>query len=78
MKKLKLVIVLTLIVSFTVSGQIEKVNSQNCVDKISIEPSFIAFTTKKDSNLGEWYKNTFGLKIVKEFDFEAAGRWRQR
>jgi hypothetical protein len=41
----------------------------NCFDNIKIEPSFIGFTEPKKSNLGEWYKNTFGLTTVKEFAF---------
>jgi hypothetical protein len=41
----------------------------NCFDNIKIEPNFIGFTEPKKSNLGHWYKNTFGLTTVKEFAF---------
>jgi hypothetical protein len=66
MKK-TLIIISTLIISFNAIGQKKELN--NCLNKISLEPSFIAFTTHKNSELGEWYKNTFGLEIVKEFAF---------
>jgi len=36
---------------------------------VKIEPGFIAFTAAKDSQLGNWYQETFDLKIVKEFTF---------
>ncbi|OUR94260.1 hypothetical protein A9Q87_01030 [Flavobacteriales bacterium 34_180_T64] len=62
-----LIIIATLIISFNAIGQ--KKEMHNCLSKISLEPSFIAFTTHKDSELGNWYKNTFGLEIVKEFTF---------
>jgi len=44
-------------------------NTNNCFESVNIEPSFIGFTETKNSNLGEWYKNTFGLTVVKEFTF---------
>ena len=65
MKKI-LIIISVLIINFNAVGQ-KKLN--NCLNKISLEPSFIAITTHKNSKLGEWYKNTFGLEIVKEFAF---------
>ncbi|MFT5520430.1 MAG: hypothetical protein ACI9IA_001023 [Enterobacterales bacterium] len=43
--------------------------TNNCFQYIKLEPSFIAFTTKKNSKLGEWYQRTFDLKIAKEFAF---------
>lgn len=67
MKKKTLIIISTLIVSFNAIGQKKELN--NCLSEITLEPSFIAFTTHKNSELGEWYKNTFGLEIVKEFAF---------
>jgi len=41
----------------------------NCLNKIYLEPSFIAFTADKKNELAEWYKNTFGLEIVTESAF---------
>ena len=43
--------------------------SKNCFDEIKLEPSFIAFTTRKNSELAGWYKRIFGLKTAKEFSF---------
>jgi hypothetical protein len=43
--------------------------SRSCFDEVHLEPSFIAFTTKKHSKLGDWYKRIFGLETVKEFSF---------
>ncbi|MFT5677395.1 MAG: hypothetical protein ACI808_003347 [Paraglaciecola sp.] len=43
--------------------------SQTCFDGVKIEPSFIAFTAKKGSQLGDWYKKTFALETVKDFAF---------
>ncbi len=63
----KIVIIFALIISFNVNGQNKELS--NCLSKTLLEPSFIAFTTHKDSELGTWYKNTFGLEIVKEFAF---------
>ncbi|WOH35941.1 hypothetical protein RI844_11165 [Thalassotalea fonticola] len=40
-----------------------------CFNNVNIEPSFIAFTTTKESKLANWYQTTFGLNIVKEFSF---------
>lgn len=60
-------IIFALVISFNAIAQ--KKESTNCISEISLEPSFIAFTTHKNSNLGNWYKNTFGLEIVKEFAF---------
>ena len=40
-----------------------------CFDKVIIEPGFIAFTTKKESKLADWYQAMFGLNVVKEFSF---------
>lgn len=66
MKKI-VIIITTLLISFNAIGQKKEIN--NCISEILLEPSFIAFTTHKNSELGEWYKNTFGLEIVKEFAF---------
>lgn len=66
MKKI-VIIISSLLISFNAIGQKNELN--NCLNKISLEPSFIAFTTHKNSELGEWHKNTFGLEIVKEFAF---------
>ena len=64
----KIVLLVTaLIISFNALGQKNELN--NCLSNVELEPSFIAFTTHKNSELGEWYKNTFGLEIVKEFAF---------
>ena len=62
-----LILISALIISFNVTGQKKELN--NCLDKVNLEPSFIAFTTHNNSELGSWYKNTFGLEIVKEFSF---------
>lgn len=43
--------------------------SRTCFDKVKLEPSFIALSTKKNSELGDWYQRTFGLKIAKGFSF---------
>jgi uncharacterized glyoxalase superfamily protein PhnB len=43
--------------------------TQSCFDKVSLEPSLIAFTPTKDSTLADWYKQVFGLETVKEFSF---------
>jgi hypothetical protein len=43
--------------------------SQSCFDEVSLEPGFIAFTTKKNSELAHWYKRVFDLKTAKEFSF---------
>gem|GEM_PF-2433695 len=43
--------------------------SQSCFDEVKLEPSFIAFTTNKQSKLADWYKRVFGLETVKEFSF---------
>lgn len=69
MKKIKRVLLFALIVSFVASGQTAEQATQNCFDTIKIEPGFIAFTAKKNSKLGAWYQDTFGLEIVKEFSF---------
>lgn len=55
------------LICFNTYGQ--KKERTNCLSNISLEPSFIAFTTHKNSGLGDWYQNTFGLEIVKEFTF---------
>ena len=44
-------------------------DSGSCFDAIKIEPSFIALDSSKDSALGAWYQELFGLKIAKEFSF---------
>lgn len=62
-----LILISALIISFNAIGQNKKPN--NCLSKVHLEPTFIAFTTHKGSELGNWYKNTFGLEIVKEFAF---------
>ena len=56
-------------VCLVLAGTNVHAQSRSCFDKVKLEPSFIAFTTKKNSKLGDWYKSTFGLKIVKEFSF---------
>jgi hypothetical protein len=43
--------------------------SRSCFDEVNLEPSFIAFTTKKHSKLADWYKRVFGLETAKEFSF---------
>jgi len=58
-----------MLINFTAFGQNSDMVSNSCVDKIKIEPGFIAFSTSKNSKIGEWYRNTFRLEIVKEFAF---------
>lgn len=41
--------------------------SGTCFEAVKLEPSFIAFTSNKDSQLGAWYQSLFGLEIAKEF-----------
>jgi hypothetical protein len=60
-------IITALLLSMHSFGQTNMAN--NCIDQIHLEPSFIAFTTHTNSTLGDWYQNTFGLEIVKEFAF---------
>ena len=43
--------------------------SRSCFDAVILEPSFIAFTTKKHSKLAAWYERVFGLETAKEFSF---------
>ena len=43
--------------------------SGTCFNAIKIEPSFIALNSSKDSELGAWYQELFGLEIAKEFSF---------
>jgi hypothetical protein len=50
-------------------SQESKIQSQNCFKDIDIEPSFIAFSTAKGSDLGNWYQEVFNLETVKEFAF---------
>ena len=42
---------------------------RSCFDEVNLEPSFIAFTTKKHSKLADWYKRVFDLETAKEFSF---------
>jgi hypothetical protein len=56
-------------VCLVLAGTNVHAQSQSCFDKVKLEPSFIAFTTKKNSKLGDWYKSIFGLKVAKEFSF---------
>ena len=64
---IKTFIIVSLLSSINAFGQ--ERNTKNCLTTVQLEPSFIAFTTHKDSELGDWYKNTFGLEVVKEFAF---------
>jgi len=59
--------VLFIVVNFTS----ERVFAEDttCFNEIVIEPSFVAFTTTKESKLADWYQTTFGLNVVKEFSF---------
>jgi len=43
--------------------------AESCFDEVKMEAGFIALTDEKDSLLGSWYKETFGLELVKEFTF---------
>jgi hypothetical protein len=43
--------------------------SRSCFDAVILEPSFIAFTTKRHSKLAAWYERVFGLETAKEFSF---------
>ena len=60
-----LILISALIISSKIVGQKKELNT--CLTKVNLEPSFIAFTTHKNSTLGNWYKNAFGLEIIKEF-----------
>jgi hypothetical protein len=53
-----------LLISAAVSAQ-----PRSCFDQVTLEPSLIAFTTNRDSDLADWYQRIFGLKITKEFSF---------
>ena len=66
MKK-TIIISYIVLICFNAYGQNKE--RTNCLRDISLEPSFIAFTTHTDSGLGDWYQNTFGLEIIKEFTF---------
>ena len=61
--------ILLLAISMNTYSQEDKTQSQNCFKDIDIEPSFIAFSTTKGSDLGNWYQNLFNLETVKEFAF---------
>lgn len=41
--------------------------SGTCFDDIKLEPTFLALTSNKDSELGGWYLRLFDLEIAKEF-----------
>lgn len=56
-------------IGFTLSFTKAYAQNSTCFDNIIIEPSFIAFTTNKESKLADWYQSTFGLSVVKEFAF---------
>ena len=58
-----------IIICFSLFHSKAYAENATCFSKVTIEPSFIAFTTKKESKLADWYQSTFGLKIVKEFAF---------
>jgi hypothetical protein len=56
-------------ICFTLSLPKAYAQNSTCFSKVIIEPSFIAFTTTKESKLADWYQSTFGLKTVKKFAF---------
>ncbi|NQZ81971.1 MAG: hypothetical protein HRT52_13230 [Colwellia sp.] len=60
---------LTLTFSLYLISNSTLAQTQSCFKHVNIEPSFIGFTEPKNSNLGDWYKKTFGLTTVKEFTF---------
>jgi hypothetical protein len=63
-------LIITLLVgpsSPNVFADINKADS--CFSSYKLEAGFIAFTAAKKSQLGQWYKDTFGLETVKEFSF---------
>jgi hypothetical protein len=45
------------------------ISNDKCFEDIKLEANFIAFTTKKNSSLADWYQHLFGLNTVKEFAF---------
>ncbi len=45
------------------------IQSNKCFDSVTIEASFLAFTTAKNSSLANWYQQLFKLNTVKEFAF---------
>lgn len=49
--------------------EVHAASHQSCFTAVTLEPSFVAFTTTKHSTLAQWYKKVFGLKTVKEFSF---------
>lgn len=61
----RIIVVLVLMTSCIIQAQ----ETETCFDAVKLEPAFIAFSTSKDSKLGTWYQETFGLEIVKEFSF---------
>ena len=56
-------------ICFTLVGTNLYAQSRSCFEELKLEPSFIAFTTKKHSKLAGWYKRVFGLETAKEFAF---------
>lgn len=62
---ISLVLLITVSVCFS---QISKDEHQNCLDNHKIESGFIAITTHENSDLAEWYQNSFGMEQVKYFE----------
>jgi hypothetical protein len=51
------------------SSKAEENKDENCFANVTIEPTFVAFTSNQGSQLAHWYKNTFQLNTVKDFSF---------
>lgn len=48
-------------------SQISERDGRNCFSELEFESGFIAITTSKDSELGDWYKESFDMEQIKEF-----------
>ena len=69
MRKSEVIIAFALMLSFITFAQTNKNLKSTCFESVHIEPGFIAFSTSKNSQLGKWYQDVFGLEVVKEFAF---------
>lgn len=47
----------------------EKAADNSCFANVNVEPVLVAFTTSKISKIAVWYKDIFGMEVVKEFAF---------
>ncbi|WP_224484723.1 VOC family protein [Robertkochia aurantiaca] len=60
--------IVLLLAALTLSLKASAQEQHSCFYNVALEPAFIAFNTHKNSELDKWYKNTFGLEVVKEFE----------